>query len=393
NFPSIMITGSHIPFDMNGIKFNMPFGEVLKSDEPRIIELKKQLTSDQKLAKKFKLDGSSKKKNILPEITTEAQQLYIQRYTNFLPKNCLDRKKIVFYGHSSVGRELLPKIFETLGAKVIKVNYTDDFIPIDTEAIREEDLILAKEWIDKYHPDVVFSTDGDSDRPMLFDEKGQFIRGDLLCIFSAIYLKANSVSVPVSANTALEKLNKFKNITRTRIGSPYVIEGMSNALKTGIKRVISYEANGGFLTADKIEVDEKILLPLPTRDAVFPLIGILMLAKNQNLTLSELITTLPQRIVYSSSIKGIPTENSQSFLKKLSKMSDFSKLTNFFQLPAQIEKIDFTDGARMYLSNEDIVHLRPSGNSPELRCYSESKTEIRAKKLTDTTLKLAKEKI
>lgn len=391
--PSIMITGSHIPFDMNGIKFNMPFGEVLKSDEPQILELKEELSSSEKIAKKFDKNERLLEKDNLPEETLEAQEMYIKRYTDFLPENCLNGKKIVFYGHSSVGRELLPNILEKLGAEIIKVNYTEEFTPIDTEAIREEDLVLAANWIDKYHPDAVFSTDGDSDRPMLFDEKGQFIRGDILCIFSALYLNANSVSTPVSSNTALEKLEKFENITRTKIGSPYVIEEMNNAVKNNIDRVVSYEANGGFLTSDEIEVDGKYFAPLPTRDALFPIIGAFLLADKQNMTLSELANSMPKRIIYSSSIKGIPTENSNEFIAELSKKTDFSEVVELLQLPAKIEKVDFTDGARMYLKNGDIVHLRPSKNSPELRCYSEADSRKHAKELTKNTLRLAKEKI
>jgi len=393
NIASIMITGSHIPFDMNGIKFNMPFGEVLKSDEPRIIELKNEMLSKSKLDEKFDNSDKLKNKPELPEKDDGASNLYEKRYLSFLPKKCLAGKKIVFYGHSSVGRDLLPEILEGLGAEIIKVNYTDEFTPIDTEAIRDEDLQLAKNWIEEHQPDVVFSTDGDSDRPMLFDEKGGFIRGDMLCILSALYLKANFVSLPVSSNTAIEKTGQFPKIVRTKIGSPYVIEAMNQAIKTGMKKIVSYEANGGFLTADKIEVNRKILEPLPTRDALFPLIGALMMSIQKNLPISKLTAKLPQRFVYSSSIKGIPTEKSLAFLEKLKQAEDFSEISKDFELPSLIKEIDFTDGARMYLENEDIVHLRPSGNAPELRCYSESNTEEKAKILTDKTLKLAKEKL
>ena len=393
NIPSIMVTGSHIPFDMNGIKFNMPFGEVLKSDEPRIIELKEKTISELENSNKFEGENLKNKKALPNEIPT-AKEVYKKRYLDSLPEQCFKDKKIVFYGHSSVGRDLLPEILEDLGAEVIKVNYTDKFTPIDTEAIRKEDLELAKDWVTEHQPDVVFSADGDSDRPMIFDEKGQFIRGDLLGVLSSIFLKANSVSLPVSSNTALEKTKLFKNITRTKIGSPYVIEGMNEAIKNGIIRVVSYEANGGFLTADEIDIDGRILKPLPTRDALLPLIAILMLSIDKGKAISEITSELlPQRFVYSSSIKGIPTENSLGFIEKLKNTTDFSKITGDFKLPALIEKIDFTDGARMYLGNDDIVHLRPSGNAPELRCYSESDTEEKAKILTEKTLELAKEKL
>ncbi|MBU0911354.1 MAG: phosphomannomutase, partial [Gammaproteobacteria bacterium] len=44
----------------------------------------------------------------------------------------------------------------------------------------------------------------------------------------------------------------------------------------------------------------------------------------------------------------------------------------------EISDLNQIDGLRISLSNNDIVHLRPSGNAPELRCYAESETEAAA---------------
>jgi phosphomannomutase len=52
-----------------------------------------------------------------------------------------------------------------------------------------------------------------------------------------------------------------------------------------------------------------------------------------------------------------------------------------------VSNIDITDGLRMTLSNHDIIHLRPSGNAPELRCYAESDSVDKAKILVQTVLK------
>ena len=55
--------------------------------------------------------------------------------------------------------------------------------------------------------------------------------------------------------------------------------------------------------------------------------------------------------------------------------------------------IDQTDGLRVTFENGDIVHLRPSGNAPELRCYAESNRAELAQALCDACLeKLAKER-
>jgi phosphomannomutase len=59
----------------------------------------------------------------------------------------------------------------------------------------------------------------------------------------------------------------------------------------------------------------------------------------------------------------------------------------FGQIWGPAETIDFTDGARICFSNGDTVHLRPSGNAPEFRCYTESSSEKRAADLNRTALR------
>jgi len=200
--PSLMITGSHIPEDRNGIKFNHPEGEILKKDELGIksqkIEIEDRDFDDQGL---FIRPMSYSK---YPE-DRAAENLYADRYTDFFESDFLAGKKIGFYQHSAVGRDLLPAIIEKLGAQVTLLQPSEIFIPVDTEAIREQDVALALEWAGKYQFDAVYSTDGDSDRPLISNEKGEWLRGDILGILTSLFLKADSVSAPVSCNSALEK--------------------------------------------------------------------------------------------------------------------------------------------------------------------------------------------
>ncbi len=54
----------------------------------------------------------------------------------------------------------------------------------------------------------------------------------------------------------------------------------------------------------------------------------------------------------------------------------------------EVAGIDRTDGLRVTFANEEVIHLRPSGNAPEFRCYTEAHTEARANQLAGTTLRL-----
>ena len=139
--PSIMVTGSHIPDDRNGIKFNKCAGEVLKSDEAgmssQVVELDDAL---------FGPDGNFAAVPAPPEVSPEAGENYVMRYLNFFAHDALAGLRIGVYQHSAVGRDVLVKILSHLGAEVTPLGRSEKFIPVDTEAIRPEDVGLARDW-------------------------------------------------------------------------------------------------------------------------------------------------------------------------------------------------------------------------------------------------------
>ena len=245
---SIMVTGSHIPDDRNGIKFNRPDGEILKPDEEAI------RAQSVDLPEPFPAISEED----LPVIDDQARQFYIKRFTGFFAADCLRGMRVGVYQHSGVARDLLVEVLEALGAEVMPLARSDIFIPVDTEAIREEDIKLGHEWATEHGFDAIVSTDGDADRPLISDETGQWLRGDIVGILCARYLGINRLVTPVSSNTAVDACGWFDSVYRTRIGSPYVIEQMNQALAEGAGTVAGYEANGGFLLASDVTLNGQL---------------------------------------------------------------------------------------------------------------------------------------
>ncbi|MEI7535163.1 MAG: phosphomannomutase [Verrucomicrobiae bacterium] len=383
--PSIMVTGSHIPDDRNGIKFNKCGGEVLKSDEKgmgsQIVELDDAL---------FGADGNFAQTKSPHEVSPEAGENYAMRYLNFFSHDALKGLRVGVYQHSAVGRDVLVKILSHLGAEVTPLGRSDKFIPVDTEAIRPEDVVLAREWAATGKFDALVSADGDSDRPLVSDEHGNWLRGDVAGVLCAKYLQADSVSTPVSCNTAVEKCDWFPAIHRTRIGSPFVVASMMEATAGGAKRVVGYEANGGFLLNSDIATGGKFLRALPTRDAVIVMLGILLLAKAQGQTVSQLAASLPARFTASDRLKDFATEKSQAILARFSSGSeadDKAAIEKMFGgICGTVTSLNRTDGLRITFANAEIIHLRPSGNAPEFRCYAEAATDERAREINALAL-------
>ncbi len=243
--PAIMVTGSHIPDDRNGIKFYRPDGEVLKDDEPGILR--------QPIAERdwdtAGYDGD------LPPLSAplDITGAYVARYADFFGRDALKGGRIGVYQHSAVGRDLLVNVLAALGADVVALGRSDRFVPVDTEAVRPEDAALARRWASEQQFDAIVSTDGDSDRPLLADEHGEWLRGDVLAMLCARALAMRTVITPVSSNTVVEESGYFGRVERTRIGSPFVVKAMQNALGQGDRSVCGYEANGGFLLASDVE--------------------------------------------------------------------------------------------------------------------------------------------
>mgnify|MGYP004648652457 FL=1 len=382
SLPTIMVTGSHIPADRNGIKFNHPKGEISKKDESGIRSESFELD-----ASKFGDDGMLKNPVELPLENPEARESYKLRYLDFFGGNSLSGLTVGMYQHSAVGRDIITEILKKLGAFVVVLGRSEVFVPVDTEAVRLEDVKLGAEWA-KQGLDAIVSTDGDSDRPLFADATGRWIRGDVLGILAAKVLGIERIATPVSCNTALEKCGLFEQTLRTRIGSPYVIAGMQELERDG-KTVAGYEANGGFLLETDIYLDGKVLKALPTRDALLPQIAVLAAARAQKLGVEDLFKSLPKRFTASDRVKEFPTEKSRAKVAEIAERNLGE--TYFGKLAGKIVSTDMTDGYRMTFDNGDIIHLRPSGNAPELRCYVECDSAARAEELKGKVLAVMQE--
>jgi phosphomannomutase len=370
DIPSIMVTGSHIPFDRNGLKFYRPNGEISKADESSIIN------------GQFSFESLLTLVDLVKDPT--AATAYLVRYSSLFDTQWLKGKRIGIYQHSSAGRDLYPELFEKLGAEVVLIGRSDTFVPIDTEAVSEADSQKAIEWTKQYQLDALFSTDGDGDRPMLADEHGHWLRGDILCLLCAQALDIEALAIPVSCNTAIELSGSFNFIMRTKIGSPYVISAFSS-LQGIYDSYAGFEANGGFLLGSNISVNQQMLTALPTRDAILPVLMALYMA--QQSSISALTANLPLRFTHSDRLTEFDITKSQQIIDYGNKYPH--KLIALLGLGDDtLVSLDSLDGLRFTLLSGDVVHLRPSGNAPEFRCYTESHSYEQAKELVNHVLPL-----
>ena len=419
---SVMVTGSHIPFDRNGLKLNKPSGEPLKDDEAGITAAVMK-TRDEEYARPiegsiFDAQGMLREQGTLPEETDGAAEEYALRYTAAFPAGALAGRKILVWQHSAVGRDLVVKILRDLGADTVAVGRSDTFVAVDTEAVTDQMVQDIQALVDTHGGgaiSAVVSTDGDSDRPLVLavdNGRVRFFPGDLLGLVAADYLGAVHVAVPVSASDSIDLHfgQRHVVVTRTKIGSPHVIAAMKE---------VGWEGNGGFLTAAPLRIPEGgVLEALPTRDAMLPILAALCVSLGSGKSLGGLLDSLPRRFGKTALVRDFSMDAGKEIVTWLSPADSSilearfapagvsvrtqagderglaagdplaeelagirSRLHRYFTSAdgfAEVTWINWQDGVRVGFGTNEVAHVRPSGNAPEMRFYAMADTEERA---------------
>ncbi len=224
----IMISASHNPYYDNGIKFFNSFGDKLQeNDEAAIEEIyfdDEVIEESQKVEKEI---GSSKR-------IDDVIGRYIVHLKNSFPKDLtLSGLRIVIDTANGAAYKVAPTVFCELGADVIVINNTPNGFNINENCGAMHPQQLAKEVV-KYRADVGFALDGDADRLVVVDERGEVVDGDKVLGALAKFLKScdrlkNSKMVAtMMSNQALEDFLTKEGIglIRCGIGDKYVLDEM-----------------------------------------------------------------------------------------------------------------------------------------------------------------------
>lgn len=354
---AVMVTGSHIPADRNGLKFYLPGGEISKVDELAILS-------------EFGKTSAAVARGPDSVVQTTSGAEWVARYVTAFGADALAGLRLGVWSHSAVSRDLLRDAVTAMGAEVMELGRSDHFIPIDTEAVSAAAKQQLAAWAVAHRLDAILATDGDGDRPLLTDASGRVIPGDVLGQITAAILQADVVVTPVSSNTGVEASARFAQVIRTKIGSPFVIAGMEQAGPAA--KVVGYEANGGFLLGFAATARAGVLPALATRDSLLPMLAPLSRAVMAG-GLAALVAAEPARFTAADRLEGIAVATSGALLAGFA--ADPARLAAFLAgLGEELRATDLTDGLRLTLASGRVLHMRPSGNAPEFRLYIEAET-------------------
>lgn len=352
----IIITASHNPPKYNGIKFLDEFGIGIPDDMELAIE-EMYFDSEPKRAKWNEIGKIYTNENIIRE--------YIDRVLENVDVEAIRdaNLKVVVDCGSGAGCYTAPYLIKELGCQLTTLNcQPDGFFPgRDPEPI-EENLSELISTVKELNADIGLAHDGDADRTICIDEKGNFVLGDkTFSLVEKQMLKENNggiIVTTVATSQAIYDIAEEHNgeVIATAVGDLLVARALkdNNGLFGG-------EENGGLIFPDFVY----------GRDAAMTVAKILEIITKEKKGLSELVSELP--VYYSKKMKIECSDDLKE--EVMDKIANEIKTTTDFQ-------IDTTDGVKI-LKDDGWVIIRPSGTEPIFRCFAESDSQEKADEMTE----------
>lgn len=333
----VIITASHNPAEYNGIKIFNDKGE--KIDQDLQVEIEKRFAK-QKIAKSESVGKIFSK------------QKYVKEYVDFVCSTGIQLKgmHIVIDCANGAGSVVASKIFENLGADVVKINCSKngEFINKNCGALYPQKLVQV---VLQRHADCGFAFDGDADRVVLVDETGDIVNGDqIVLFFASMYkkfglLKTGAVVGTIQTNIGVEKEleNLGIKLLRTDVGDQFVCEEMK---KRSLQ--IGGEQAGHIILFDQLN----------TGDGILNAVQICRFLKQSKQSLSSLI------------FKNLTPQHSTDVV-----------VTNKYEIVNSAKYRVVVSECEKMLGAEGRIVTRASGTEPKIRIMVESKNKEIAKKI------------
>ncbi|MEL6860630.1 MAG: phosphoglucosamine mutase [Pseudomonadota bacterium] len=222
----VMISASHNSFEDNGIKLFGPDGYKLSDDIELEIESRMDRALDDKLAAPNEL-GRTKR-------IDDAQARYVEIVKASFPRGMrLSGLRICIDCANGAAYKVAPDALFELGAEVFKIGVEPNGFNINQE-VGSTDTAALKEAVQTYRADIGIALDGDADRCIIIDEKGNEVDGDqLIGLIAGHWKQQNRLSQPGVVTTVMSNLGLEKHLEsiglsleRTKVGDRYVVERM-----------------------------------------------------------------------------------------------------------------------------------------------------------------------
>ena len=357
----VMITASHNPPQYNGLKFLDEDGIGIPDEMDFEIE-RLYFDAEPDRVGFHEIGQLYKNDKIIDEYVDEA----VSKVDVDAIKEA--NLKVVVDCGSGAGCFTAPYLIRKLGCDVTTLNsQPDGFFPGRNPEPIEENLQELIHVVKELNADIGLAHDGDADRTICIDEKGNFVLGDkTFTLVEKQMLKENGggiIVTTVATSQAIYDVAEEYNgeVIATAVGDLLVARKLKD--EDGL---FGGEENGGLIFPDFVY----------GRDAVMTVAKILETVAKAEKPLSELVAELP--VYYASKTKIECPDDEKEFV--MTSIADEIQKTTDFEL-------DLTDGVKI-LKEDGWVIIRPSGTEPIFRCFAESDSQKKADEMTEWGLGL-----
>lgn len=353
---SVVISASHNTFEFNGVKYFSNKGtKIPDSLEEEIEEVMESGKLEELTAINDKIGVSENREDLAEEYVFFFRKIFEDKLLDHLDDNF----KVVIDTANGATSKIAPRVFKTLGINYEVINNTPDGININHNCGSTHIDNLAKYVVENGFS-LGIAYDGDGDRCLCVDEKGNILDGDIILAIISDYLKQqgklkkDTVVATVMSNLGLKKYCKDNNLNfeQTNVGDRYVLENM---LENGYN--LGGEQSGHIIFLDYNPTGDGILTSLM-------LVEILLTAKKSASEMAKKINIYPQILINAK----VPSDKKYAY-----KEDEVIK--------AAIEKIEEE------FSGNGRVLIRPSGTEPLVRVMIEGENQkvisAKARELAD----------
>ena len=295
----VMITASHNPYEDNGIKFFGPDGQKLSDDVEMEIERLMAAGLEQGLAPSASI-GRAKR-------VDDSQARYIEFAKRTFPRNLrLDGMRIVIDCANGAAYKVAPAVLWELGAGIVTLGVTPDGTNINQDCGSTEPQALCAR-VRETRADFGIALDGDADRVVMADEKGNVIDGDqILALIAKSWtkkekLKGGGVVGTVMSNAGLDHYLQSLDLklARAAVGDRYVLEEMK---KGGFN--VGGEQSGHIILSDVSTTGDGLV-------AALQVLAVLAQEGKPASEVAHLYNPLPQILENVRFKKGQPLEDAR----------------------------------------------------------------------------------
>ncbi|MDA8214572.1 MAG: phosphoglucosamine mutase [Nitrospiraceae bacterium] len=343
----IVISASHNPFGDNGIKIFSSYGFKLSGEIEKEIE---RLVADEKFPAKKPVDDKIGRAYRLDD----AAGRYIEYIKSTIPKGIdLEGLRVVVDTANGAAYKVTPWLLRELGAEVISINDKPTGTNINDKCGSLHLECLAKA-VKEHNAHIGIAHDGDADRTLFVDEKGNMVDGDMILGIWASELKredklsGSGVVATVMTNLGIEKYLAGQGIklVRTKVGDRYVVEEMK---KGGYN--LGGEQSGHIIFFDYNT----------TGDGPITALQVLYLMRKKNMLVSELTADID---LYPQVLLNVVASGKKDFK----------------EVPEITKSID---KAINKLGDRGRILVRPSGTEPKIRVMVEAEDGAMAKAIAE----------